>query len=110
MDSTFKAVNLEIKYRTRQATLTAIRNVNFEVGRGQIIGLVGITSDVTSRKGAETDLRKFKLGLDRSTAAIFITDLNGVITYVNPADDPRNKPSAQATPPATSGSSMNMKK
>jgi quercetin dioxygenase-like cupin family protein len=32
------------------------------------------------------------------------------ITYVNPADDPRNKPSAQATPPATSGSSMNMKK
>src|SRR5512147_2269203 len=41
MDRTFKAVNLEIKYRTRQATLTAIRNVNFEVGRGQIVGLVG---------------------------------------------------------------------
>ena len=41
MDVTFKAVNLEIKYQTRQATLTAIRNVNFEVGRGQIVGLVG---------------------------------------------------------------------
>ncbi|HSB00194.1 MAG TPA: ABC transporter ATP-binding protein [Anaerolineales bacterium] len=41
MDVTFKAVDLEIKYRTRQATLTAIRNVNFEVGRGQIVGLVG---------------------------------------------------------------------
>jgi peptide/nickel transport system ATP-binding protein len=41
METTFKAVNLEIKYRTRQATLTAIRNVNFEVGRGQIVGLVG---------------------------------------------------------------------
>ncbi len=41
MDLTFKAVNLEIKYQTRQATLTAIRNVNFEVGRGQIVGLVG---------------------------------------------------------------------
>ena len=32
------------------------------------------------------------------------------ITYVNPADDPRNKPSAQATSPATSGSSTKMKK
>jgi oligopeptide/dipeptide ABC transporter ATP-binding protein len=41
MDNTFKAVNLEIKYQTRQATLTAIRNVNFEVKRGQIVGLVG---------------------------------------------------------------------
>ena len=41
MDLTFKAVNLEIKYRTRQATLTALRNINFEVGRGQIVGLVG---------------------------------------------------------------------
>lgn len=41
MDVTFKAVDLEIKYHTRQATLTALRNVNFEVKRGQIVGLVG---------------------------------------------------------------------
>ncbi|HTO99869.1 MAG TPA: ABC transporter ATP-binding protein [Anaerolineales bacterium] len=41
MDTTFKAVNLEIKYHTRQATLMAVRNVNFEIRRGQIVGLVG---------------------------------------------------------------------
>jgi peptide/nickel transport system ATP-binding protein len=41
MDVTFSAVNLEIKYHTRAATLTAVRNVNFEVQRGQIVGLVG---------------------------------------------------------------------
>ncbi len=41
MEPTFQAVNLEIKYHTRQATLTAVRNVNFEVQRGQIVGLVG---------------------------------------------------------------------
>jgi peptide/nickel transport system ATP-binding protein len=38
---TFQANDLEIKYHTRQATLTALRNVNFEVRRGQIVGLVG---------------------------------------------------------------------
>src|SRR5512138_1778092 len=41
MEITLKAVDLEIKYRTRQATLTALRHVDFEVGRGQIVGLVG---------------------------------------------------------------------
>ena len=41
MDATFRAVNLEIKYHTRQATLTAVRNVSFEVKRGEIVGLVG---------------------------------------------------------------------
>ncbi len=41
MEATFKAVDLEIKYHTRQATLTALRHVNFEVSRGQIVGLVG---------------------------------------------------------------------
>ena len=40
-DIIFQAKNLEIKYHTRQATLTAVRNVNFEVKRGQIVGLVG---------------------------------------------------------------------
>ena len=32
---------LEIKYHTRQATLTALRQVSFEVHPGQIVGLVG---------------------------------------------------------------------
>jgi len=41
MEAILKAVNLEIKYHTRQATLTAVRNADFEVQRGQIVGLVG---------------------------------------------------------------------
>ncbi|HUH95958.1 MAG TPA: ABC transporter ATP-binding protein [Anaerolineales bacterium] len=41
MTPTLQAVNLEIKYNTRQATLTAVRAANFEVERGQIVGLVG---------------------------------------------------------------------
>ena len=41
MAALFQAVNLEVKYHTRQATLAALHNVNFEVNRGQIVGLVG---------------------------------------------------------------------
>ena len=41
METTFRATGLEIKYHTRQATLTALRNVSFEVPRGHIVGLVG---------------------------------------------------------------------
>ncbi len=40
-DDALQVIDLEIKYRTRQATLTALRNVSFTVGRGQIVGLVG---------------------------------------------------------------------
>jgi peptide/nickel transport system ATP-binding protein len=41
MAALFKAEDLEIKYHTRQATLTALRKINFEVKSGQIVGLVG---------------------------------------------------------------------
>ena len=43
MAPTFKAVNLEIKYHTLQATLTAVRAASFEVEQGQLMGLVGET-------------------------------------------------------------------
>jgi len=33
--------NLEVKYHTREGILTAIRNVDFTVHRGEIVGLVG---------------------------------------------------------------------
>lgn len=34
---------------------------------------------------AEREIQKFKLGIDRSENAVFITDTNGVIQYANPA-------------------------
>ncbi len=45
----------------------------------------GANQDITERQLAEVELEKFKLGLERSNSAIFITDPQGVITYVNPA-------------------------
>jgi PAS domain S-box-containing protein len=52
-----------------------------------VMGVVEETTleDLTARKQTEVDLLKFKQGLERSTTATFITDRNGIITYVNPA-------------------------
>ena len=44
-----------------------------------------VARDITSRKLAEQDLAKFKLGIQNSGDAIFITDQNGIITFANPA-------------------------
>ena len=52
---------------------------------GQIIGFLSIQYDIAERKQAEADLSKFKLALDRSRTAIFITTVDGSIIYVNPA-------------------------
>src|SRR5207247_1736475 len=41
--------------------------------------------DITERKKAERELTKFKLGIERTTEAVFMTDVDGVIRYVNPA-------------------------
>jgi len=53
--------------------------------RGKVVAIMSVLADVTQRKQAEEQLRKFKLGIERSGEAIFTTDPNGVIEYVNPA-------------------------
>ena len=42
-------------------------------------------SSAIERFLAEREIQKFKLGIDRSDNAVFITDLEGVIQYANPA-------------------------
>jgi len=41
--------------------------------------------DITERKISERDITRFKLGIERSGDAVFMTDINGKIFYVNPA-------------------------
>jgi PAS domain S-box-containing protein len=52
--------------------------------KGEILGFLSVHHDITERKKAEEEIRKFKLGIDQSTDAVFITDVTGTITYVNP--------------------------
>jgi PAS domain S-box-containing protein len=68
--------------RTRRFTRTALFNDQREVQ--YVMGLVQ-EQNVAQHFHADEDLSKFKLGIDRTNAAVTITDTQGTIVYVNPA-------------------------
>jgi PAS domain S-box-containing protein len=51
---------------------------------GNIIGLVGIGRDITEQKQAQDKILKLSKGIEQSPASIEITDIKGIIEYVNP--------------------------
>ena len=51
---------------------------------GKISGMVGIGMDITSQKEDQEKILKLSKGIEQSPATIIITDLNGMVEYVNP--------------------------
>ena len=54
-------------------------------GAGEPNTVLGLARDITQRKQTELDRLKFGLGIERSGEAIFLTEPDGTILYVNPA-------------------------
>ena len=52
---------------------------------GQVIGMFGISRDISSRHAAEQQLRKLSLAVEQSPNGVLIIDLAGRIEYVNDA-------------------------
>ncbi|GAB3312249.1 PAS domain S-box protein [Haloplanus salinarum] len=52
---------------------------------GEVTRVVGFITDVTERKEREQQLRKFQRAVESSGHAIYCTDTDGIIDYVNPA-------------------------
>ena len=48
-------------------------------------GMIGISRDLTKRMEMEQELRQLAVAVEQSTESIMITDMNGVIQYVNAA-------------------------
>lgn len=44
-----------------------------------------LDATATERRGIQEELRKFRLGTERSKDVVFLTDIDGCIRYVNPA-------------------------
>ena len=53
--------------------------------KGEVLGIVGITRDITKRKQAEAERERLLHAIEQSAECIVITDVNAVIQYVNPA-------------------------
>ena len=52
---------------------------------GTVIGILGIARDITAHSIAKDELRKFMLGIEYSSDAIFVTGLDGTIEFINPS-------------------------
>jgi PAS domain S-box-containing protein len=53
-------------------------------GAGRVIGLLGLSRDITERKLAEEKLHQLSRAVEQSPVSIMITDPSGAIQYVNP--------------------------
>lgn len=53
--------------------------------KGHVIGLIGISRDITDSRLAEGNLRKLSQALEQAGEAVMITDRDGAIEYINPA-------------------------
>ena len=62
------------------ASISPILNNN-----GEITHYLAVKDDITDRKKVENDLHKFLMGIENSSDAVFITDINGTIEFVNTA-------------------------
>ncbi|MBI3762368.1 MAG: PAS domain S-box protein [Chloroflexi bacterium] len=54
-------------------------------GSGSVVGLLGISRDITQRRQAEEERRKLSSAVEQTADNVFITDRDGLIEYVNPA-------------------------
>ena len=52
---------------------------------GEPVSAVGLVQDITERKRREQRLQQFRRAVDQAASAIYITDVDGTIEYVNPA-------------------------
>ncbi len=67
-----------------QATWLRSSHVALRNSRLEVIGVIGIQEDITHSKQVEERLRQLSVAVEQSPASVVITDLSGVIEYVNP--------------------------
>ncbi len=73
-----------------RSTVDGIRHIHITRGplhdaEGKVVGMFGISRDITEQKRTESSLLKLSLAVEQSPESIVITDLNGRIEYVNEA-------------------------
>jgi diguanylate cyclase (GGDEF)-like protein/PAS domain S-box-containing protein len=77
--------DLEVSFRIKSGEirllLCSVEQIQLELGACLLL----VAQDITERKKAETQMQKLSRALEQTADAVFITDRDGVIEYVNPA-------------------------
>lgn len=68
-----------------KVTPVKVMFATIESGNDGIEGGVGLVEDISEQVDLNRTLTKFRLGIDRSSNPIYITDQDGYIQYANPA-------------------------
>lgn len=76
----------ECHIKTKQGTprLFAWNNTLFFDSNGKVTGLMSIGDDITESRNNEESLRKLSRAVEQSASTVIITNLDGIIEYVNP--------------------------
>jgi len=53
--------------------------------KGNLLSLIGTIQDITERKLFEYEIRKLIRAVEATSEVVFVTDIEGVFTYVNPS-------------------------
>ncbi|HCI44533.1 MAG TPA: hypothetical protein DE315_03240 [Candidatus Omnitrophica bacterium] len=79
--------NEEIQYRTKdgRAIDMLFSSANLKNKNNKLNGLVCVAQDITERREAETQRNRLAATLHAVQDAVIITDIEGIIEYVNPA-------------------------
>jgi PAS domain S-box-containing protein len=79
-----KNLNIETTYRRKDGTSypAEVSIGAIEISNSKVI--LGFVRDISKRKEAEEGLLKMSKAISNSSEVIFLTDLDGIITYINP--------------------------
>ncbi|HEX3033024.1 MAG TPA: EAL domain-containing protein [Bacillota bacterium] len=80
-----QVVQLELGLRDKQGGKVVTSATGVPVfDSGDIVGIVGICKPIAGRKKAKEEIRKLRLAVEQSPNVVMISDLDGIIEYVNP--------------------------
>jgi PAS domain S-box-containing protein len=81
-----RIANYEIKRKRKDGSQidVSVSSVLLHDQSGNATGILSLHADITSRKNYEKTLRKLYQATEQSPVSTIITDVNGIIEYVNP--------------------------
>jgi two-component system cell cycle sensor histidine kinase/response regulator CckA len=80
--------NFEKEYVCKDGRILPVRLTRYLVKEnGENVGMWAVVRDITERKKAESDQRRLSAAIEHAAESVVITDANGIIQYVNPAEE-----------------------